>query len=1040
MKKALPVPPSPKAGVRGNPVSSESNDGGDDDDPFSEQPVGPAILRTDEKILAALREQLGRNLISLREYRAAAKNAVSVLTPEEAAAQALPGQTLRLVFANEKKQLEAGLITEEEFAKLRRAAVHSKLGRSGSQSMPSPTLLRDSGGASKSPRADNSNSNNSNGSSKSPRDSGASKSPRSDNKSPRENKSPRGEQQQQQQPPTTTTTYAPFAGKTQAARVMVAKKKGVEDAIDLEMSCQIVGTTQKQRKKYLGVRTYAAYIIRVKGKDGLQFQVVRRYSEFVKCYMALAEMFADAGWPTLPKKSSFDDTSSDMVEKIRIVLNEFLRIVCSNKAAVRSATFVRFIDPKMNPALGRIDEKSISFSGWLAWRKLPSSFSQQLTSSGFRRVWAVVSKSYLYFFPSKKNDRESLTSFSVELCSVEIVHVPQAGRVLELCRWAAGKRYQMHPLPHDDEVLLQWHHALRLVHASSIHHHIVRLYTEAQAREMAIEKELAVRKATLNVPATRVITEPSQSKYYYEKDKPVNILVQNGALRAGTVYKIVEKLLDPNLSPSSVVVAFVLTFHSYLQPIDLLDQLLSYYKKPPAGFVKVSPRLQNKATYSQEQLRVAVVIQQWIQVNPRDFTENQSLLSSVQAFAAKNKLQRLLNTIEKHVTSLKKSSTSQNSSQKQHESQTSPRGRSRSNSFDTANPRSDKKAQKHKETISSKTLLGGGKNNKQKLMVESSGTVRLYTSPSKALTKSRGVIPEFLLNKTPSNSSFPKVVTSGHRRRLSSEDLRKTDSPVPLLPYGFPTVDWDLFSIDPLEIARQLAIQHFALFRQVKPRELLNQAWSKANKAQDAPNVMTLIETFNVLSGIVSTTVVRVEEGHERAGVIARWIRIARICLDQANLACTMAIVSGLLNSAVHRMHRTWEVVKRSWESDHNTFLMLCETLSSDNNHRNLRRVLREADPPTIPYLGLFLQDLTFIDDGNKDLLTVNQEGANSVSLINFEKRISYAKVIQDVMLYQTVPYNFTVIPEIQSYFARFYPLDSEKLYARSLLVEPRAT
>ena len=56
---------------------------------------------------------------------------------------------------------------------------------------------------------------------------------------------------------------------------------------------------------------------------------------------------------------------------------------------------------------------------------------------------------------------------------------------------------------------------------------------------------------------------------------------------------------------------------------------------------------------------------------------------------------------------------------------------------------------------------------------------------------------------------------------------------------------------------------------------------------------------------------------------------------------------------------------------------------------------------PCIPYLGIFLSDLTFIEEGNPDSIVM--EG---VETINFVKRRKVADVIAKIQTYQ-VPYNF---------------------------------
>lgn len=45
------------------------------------------------------------------------------------------------------------------------------------------------------------------------------------------------------------------------------------------------------------------------------------------------------------------------------------------------------------------------------------------------------------------------------------------------------------------------------------------------------------------------------------------------------------------------------------------------------------------------------------------------------------------------------------------------------------------------------------------------------------------------------------------------------------------------------------------------------------------------------------------------------------------------------------------------------------ELMSMTHNFRNYRDKLRNIAPPAIPYIGVTLQDLTFIDDGNPSFL-----------------------------------------------------------------------
>ena len=79
---------------------------------------------------------------------------------------------------------------------------------------------------------------------------------------------------------------------------------------------------------------------------------------------------------------------------------------------------------------------------------------------------------------------------------------------------------------------------------------------------------------------------------------------------------------------------------------------------------------------------------------------------------------------------------------------------------------------------------------------------------------------------------------------------------------------------------------------------------------------------------------------------------------------------------------------------------------------------------------GVYCSDLTFMDDGNPDLI-------NS-GLINFYKRTLMFKIIKQIEIFQQVPYNLKAVSKIQEWIYSFEPYDDEKLYDISLEIEPR--
>ncbi len=84
---------------------------------------------------------------------------------------------------------------------------------------------------------------------------------------------------------------------------------------------------------------------------------------------------------------------------------------------------------------------------------------------------------------------------------------------------------------------------------------------------------------------------------------------------------------------------------------------------------------------------------------------------------------------------------------------------------------------------------------------------------------------------------------------------------------------------------------------------------------------------------------------------------------------------------------------------------------------------------PCIPYLGCYLGDLTFVDEGNPDMVD---------GLINFEKRLDIWRYIQEVESYKKEPFQWPQVEPLHSLLTSLPAFGDKELYGLSLMVEKR--
>jgi son of sevenless-like protein len=258
-----------------------------------------------------------------------------------------------------------------------------------------------------------------------------------------------------------------------------------------------------------------------------------------------------------------------------------------------------------------------------------------------------------------------------------------------------------------------------------------------------------------------------------------------------------------------------------------------------------------------------------------------------------------------------------------------------------------------------------------------------------------------------------------------------TNAPPPILPKHMRRLKF--LDIDAVEFARQLTIIESRLYGRISPTECLNKTWRQKlqpGEADPAPNIKAFILHSNQLTNWVAQMILTQQDAKRRAVVIRHFVTIADKCRSLNNYATLTSILSALDSAPIHRLTRTWSGVPPKING---TLDSIRKLMASTKNFVEYREILHRSNPPCIPFLGVYLTDLTFIEDGIQSMIP-------KTNLIHFAKRSKAAEVIRDIQQYQNMPYSLQPVPELQEYIltnARSAG-DVNEMYNLSLAIEPR--
>ncbi|MDP2437832.1 MAG: RasGEF domain-containing protein, partial [archaeon] len=219
------------------------------------------------------------------------------------------------------------------------------------------------------------------------------------------------------------------------------------------------------------------------------------------------------------------------------------------------------------------------------------------------------------------------------------------------------------------------------------------------------------------------------------------------------------------------------------------------------------------------------------------------------------------------------------------------------------------------------------------------------------------------------------------------------------------------------------------LFHAITVPEFFQGNWQQDKDPSLAPNIVALTQRFNQVSFWITSEILSTPTPERRLYNMIFFLDVAHTCLEHRSFHTAMAILAALTNSAVQRIKSLWAALPPEKKE---IFDELSDTLSNEQNFKRYRRVLKTASGSVLPFMGVFLQDVTF---------ALQNSPETPSGLINWQRYSVLGSIFIDLIQYQrALRFPFAKIPELSSYLKRVEGLKQEQLFIMSRFLQGRAS
>ena len=161
--------------------------------------------------------------------------------------------------------------------------------------------------------------------------------------------------------------------------------------------------------------------------------------------------------------------------------------------------------------------------------------------------------------------------------------------------------------------------------------------------------------------------------------------------------------------------------------------------------------------------------------------------------------------------------------------------------------------------------------------------------------------------------------------------------------------------LNSVQLAIQLTLEDFNIFRQIEPTEYIDYLFHLKSQ-YGTPALLSFSELVNKEMFWVVTEVCSEHNLLKRSKIIKQFIKVARHCKEYKNFNSMFAILSGLGHCSVNRLKQTWEKLPKRYQRLFEDMQDLMDPSRNMSKYRNLINN-DSVQPPTVIFEFYYFLD-----------------------------------------------------------------------------------